>query len=83
MVYSFRDLSGDRRFNDEEAMNDAGFAMGRLANLAPSFPASLERAIQASRSAQEYAILKTLADPAQIHVGLRKSFARPRQRYWK
>lgn len=49
--------------------------MGQLTALAPSFGAALEAEIAASRSAQEYTVLKTICDPAQIYVGIKKRFA--------
>lgn len=42
---------------------------GSLTSIAPSFAEALERKIQASRSAEEYKIFKSICDPAKIWIG--------------
>lgn len=50
--------------------------MGELAAIAPSFVRALEEKVKESRSAESYAVLKTICAKEQICVGIRKSFGK-------
>ncbi len=50
-------------------------SIGALSAVAPSFVKALEEKIKESRSAESYAVLKSICDPAQICVGIKKRFA--------
>ncbi len=50
-------------------------SIGELSSIAPSFVKALEEKIKESRSAESYAVLKSICDPAQICVGIKKKFA--------
>ena len=51
----------------------AAATFGQLAQIAPSFVASLEEKLANTRATEYYAVFKTLRDPAQIYVGFRKN----------
>ncbi|MCL1905874.1 MAG: hypothetical protein FWG06_02575 [Clostridiales bacterium] len=51
----------------------AAVPLGRLAKIAPSFVASLENKIAATRAAESYTAFKEMCDPLQIYVGFRKN----------
>ncbi|MGI6150878.1 MAG: hypothetical protein ACOYIR_02865 [Christensenellales bacterium] len=48
--------------------------VGELASIAPSFVRELEKMVKESRSAESYAVLKTLCAPDQIYVGILRRF---------
>lgn len=50
--------------------------MGELAAAAPSVVLALEEKVKESRSAESYAVLKTVCAQEQIWVGIRKSFGK-------
>lgn len=52
----------------------AAVPLGELASVAPSFAKALESRVMAGKSAQSFAVLKTLCPPEKICVGIKRRF---------